>query len=126
MNELKILLTNDRAQFRPGETLTGVAGWRLTAAPRSVELRLFWYTRGKGTEDLGLVHRLTFQEPQAEEGRRFEFMLPDQPYSFSGQLISLVWALELIVEPGQQTVRTEFTLSPKGEEIVLHADARTR
>jgi len=126
MNELKILLANDRAQFRPGETLSGVAGWHLPAPPRSVELRLFWFTRGKGTEDVGLVNRLVFDAPASEEGRRFEFVLPDQPYSFSGQLISLVWALELIAEPGQQTARTEFTLSPKGAEIVLHAHARAR
>ena len=41
MNELKILLANDRNRFRPSETLKGVAGWRLPAAPRSADVRLF-------------------------------------------------------------------------------------
>ena len=126
MNELKILLADDRKQFRPGETLQGIAGWRLTAIPRRVDLRLFWYTRGKGTEDVGVANRIGFEQPQAEEGRRFSFVLPEEPYSFSGQLLSLVWALELVVEPGAQTTRLEFVLSPSGEEIILHTHARAR
>lgn len=126
MTDLKILLADDRRQFRPGDTLEGVAGWRLPAAPHSVELRLFWFTRGKGTEDVGLVNRFVFEAAKAEEGRRFHFVLPDEPYSFSGQLISLVWALELLIQPGNHAARTEFFLSPTGEEIVLHAHARTR
>jgi hypothetical protein len=124
MNELKILLANDRNRFRPSETLKGVAGWRLPAAPRSADVRLFWYTRGKGTEDVGVINRFAFEQPQAEEGRPFQFVLPEEPYSFSGRLVSLIWALELVVEPGSQTTRVEFTLSPTGEEILLHADAQ--
>jgi hypothetical protein len=54
MNELKILLAENRTQFKPAETLTGVAGWRLSTAPQSAELRLFWHTRGKGTEDVAV------------------------------------------------------------------------
>lgn len=128
MNELKLLLADDRTCFRPAETLKGVAGWRLGSAPRTADVRLFWYTRGKGTEDIGLINRVAFEEPQAQEGRPFQFVLPEEPYSFSGQLISLIWALELIIEPGAQSTRLEFTLSPTGEEIVLpaHAHARTR
>jgi hypothetical protein len=45
--------------------------------------------------------------------------LPLAPYSFSGKLISLIWGLELVLEPSQETARFEFTLSPTGEEIML-------
>src|SRR5689334_16232627 len=98
MNELKILLREERRSFQNGETMEGVAGWRLEKPPESVELRLFWFTRGKGTEDVGVVSRMRFDAPQQEEGRKFGFTLPAEPWTFSGQLISLIWALELVAE----------------------------
>jgi hypothetical protein len=124
-DDLKILLREDRKDFLGGETVEGVAGWRLEKPPTSVELRLFWFTRGKGTEDVGVVSRMRFDAPQQEEGRRFSFTLPAEPWSFSGQLISLIWALELVAEPGERTVRVELVVSPTGQEILLHQNAGT-
>jgi len=123
MNELRILLQGEQKNFRVGETVEGVAGWRLEKAPRSVELRLFWFTRGKGTEDVGVVRKMRFDAPQQEEGRKFSFTLPEEPWSFSGQLISLIWALELVAEPGGHTARVELVVSPTGQEILLHQNA---
>ena len=120
MSELKILLRDEQTSFRPGETVEGVAGWRLDGLPDSVELRLFWFTRGKGTEDVSVVNLVRFDSPGLEEGRRFTFTLPLEPYSFSGQLVSLIWALELVVEPGEQSARVEIVVSPSGREILLH------
>jgi hypothetical protein len=124
MNHLKILLRDETKSFRPGDVVDGVAGWQSTEPLRSVELRLFWFTRGKGTEDVGLVNRIRFESPQMEEGRRFRFILPTQPWSFSGELVSLIWALELVAEPGHQSTRAELTVSPTGQEILLHRHAR--
>ena len=44
---------------------------------------------------------------------------PEAPHSFSGALISLIWAVELLVEPGGLSERIEITVSPTGEEILL-------
>lgn len=123
MSDLKILLRDERVNYRPGETIEGVAGWRLDQVPKNVELRLFWFTRGKGTEDVGVVNKMSFPAPQMEEGRTFSFPLPPEPWSFSGQLVSLIWALELVVEPGSQSTRLEFILAPDGREIQLHSHA---
>ena len=123
MSELKILVRDERRNFRPGETVEGVAGWRLDKPPKAVELRLFWFTRGKGTEDVGVVNQMRFDAPQLEEGRKFSFILPAEPFSFSGQLISVIWALELVVEPGDFSTRVELVMSPSGEEILLHPHA---
>ena len=125
MNELKILLRDERRSFRPGETIEGVAGWRLDQPPTSIELRLFWFTRGKGTEDVGIANQMNFSSPQLEEGRKFSFTLPPEPFSFSGQLVSLIWALELVAEPGEHSTRVEIIVSPTGEEILLHKNAST-
>lgn len=123
MSDLKIILRDENVSNRPGETIEGVAGWRLDQPPKSVELRLFWFTRGKGTEDVEVVARIPFPEPQLEEGRTFSFKLPTEPWSFSGQLVSLIWALELIVEPRALATRVELVVSPTGQEIQLHAHA---
>jgi len=123
MNELRILLQDEQKNFRGGETVEGVAGWRLEKPPKSVELRLFWFTRGKGTEDVGVVNQIRFDAPQQEEGRKFSFTLPAEPWSFSGQLISLIWALELVAEPGGHTTRVELVVSPTSQEILLHQNA---
>lgn len=47
--------------------------------------------------------------------------LPADPYSFSGTLISLVWALEVVAEPGGAAGRIDVVVSPTGNEIRLTA-----
>ena len=105
--------------FKPGETIRGRVTWQVDEPPQSAELRLFWYTSGKGTQDVENVGAVTFQTPQASDNRDFSLTLPRQPYSFSGKLISIVWAMELIVEPGSNVERQEFLMSASGREVVL-------
>ena len=107
------------AAFEPGEELSGSASWQLDKPARDVELRLFWFTRGRGTEDAGVVQTIRFEQPQNGETRSFRVRLPEAPYSFSGQLISLVWALELVVEPSRQVVRREIIVAPGRQEVRL-------
>jgi hypothetical protein len=118
MSDLRIELAEDRHAFKPGEPVEGRVSWSVTGAT-SAEVRLFWYTRGKGTEDVGLVDAVPFPNPQPAEQRTFRFVLPDGPYSFSGKLISILWAIELIVEPGSSVERREIVMSPSGREVVL-------
>ena len=121
MNILKIAIRNEQTDFRPGETLEGVAGWQLNQTPERLEARLFWHTQGKGTEDVEVVASFPFDQPAREEARPFQFQLPDAPFSFSGTLISLIWAVELVAQPGDHSTRLEIFLSPTGEEINLSA-----
>jgi hypothetical protein len=118
MTTLRIDLGNERG-FRPGQTIEGRVSWQADDAPRSAELRLFWYTRGKGTQDVGNVGSVPFATPQMNDSRSFSLTLPRDPFSFSGKLISIVWALELIVEPGSNVERQEFVMSPTGMEVVV-------
>ena len=119
-SELGIFIADNRAHFRPGEKLAASALWALPAAPESLEVRLFWYTRGKGTQDVEIVASQTLGRAAAAGERTLDFALPAQPWSFSGKLVSLIWALELVAEPGNRSARVEFTLSPDGAEILLH------
>lgn len=119
MSQLKIAIKEDRTSFRPGDTIVGAVGWKRDVAPKSAELRLFWFTRGKGTQDVSVVATESFDALEAEAARPFRFTLPPAPYSCSGKLISIVWALELVLEPGAETARVELTVSPTEREIIL-------
>ena len=119
MADLHIELESGRTAFSPGDTLAGRVRWSVDADPQSAELRLFWYTSGKGTENVGVMQTMTFDRPQISDRREFRMILPHQPYSCSGTLVSIVWALELIVEPKSWTERLELTIAPGGVEVTL-------
>jgi hypothetical protein len=116
MNPLKIEIADNQQAFVPGSVLRGTVHWGNWAQDREPSLRLLWYTEGKGTEDLAVVETRSLGHTPGGTCS-FEFKLPIGPYSFSGHLISLIWALELQV--AKQWVRKEFTLSPTQREIIL-------
>jgi len=122
VSTLKIGLHENRLRYRPGEELTGRALWLLDEDPEAVEIRLFWRTEGRGDQDVALADSVRFERPGRREQKDFRFALPDSPYSFSGKYASLVWALELVVLPSQQTERVDFTLAPTGYEVFLEKD----
>lgn len=123
MNELKLGLRDNRTQFRPGDEITGAAGWKLDQPPDAVEVRLFWRTEGKGTSDTQVVHTARFDKPSPEDARPFAFTAPNAPYSFSGKLVSLVWALEMVIKPGNDASRIDVIIAPAAQEILLHKPA---
>ena len=119
MSTLRIDISGGLRGYKPGETMNGRVTWQVDEPPQSAELRLFWYTSGKGTQDVENVDSVVFQTPQTHDDRTFSLTLSRQPYSFSGKLISLVWALELIVEPGSNVERQGLVMSASGSEVVL-------
>jgi hypothetical protein len=119
MSDLRIELADNPTDFEPGDAVNGRVSWRLDQPATLLELRLFWFTRGKGTEDAGVVSRLKFEQPLPQETRTFRFQLPEAPYSFSGRLISLVWAMELVAYPSKEVARQEVVVAPGGREVHL-------
>jgi hypothetical protein len=119
MSTVKIGVRGDEANFRPGQIIEGAAGWELVEPARAIEVRLFWHTRGKGTEDVVVVDRVRFENPAMQDAQPFRFTAPDQPSSFSGRLISVLWALELVVLPKGPSARQELVIAPLAREIVL-------
>jgi hypothetical protein len=119
VSELKVEMEGGRLAFRPGEEARGTAHWSLEAPPRSVELRLFWRTEGKGTQDIGVAETVSWNGVALEDRRDVRIRVPDAPYSFSGKLISLVWAFEVVAEPGGLAGRTDIVISPTEKELLL-------
>lgn len=125
MNSLRIEIQDNRTVYQPGDIVMGRVGWELDERPKAVEVRLFWYTRGKGSSDVEIVDRARFEHPAKMELQQFRLKLPEAPYSCSGKLISILWAVEAVVEPSDLTQRVDLVMSPTGKEIVFNPSPYT-
>lgn len=115
---IKIELAKQEANFIPADSIAGAVTWS-EAEGTSLEVRLIWYTVGKGDRDFELVtsHLVSDFQPSGQE--QFSFVAPTRPQSFSGKHISLQWAIEAIIFPDQTSERINLTISNSGAEIIL-------
>lgn len=98
---------------KPLGTLEGKLHWHRSERPPSLELRVFWMTRGRGTEEVKVVS----MEPVLLDPAGtavFSIRLPGLPWSFNGQLISVSWGVELVDDQGEGCGLAEFVMSPDG------------
>lgn len=116
---LSLDLADPRGAFSPGEEIEVRAIWDLPEPPESIELRLAWHTSGKGDRDLKVVKTVSINSPVARDDQWLAIVLPNGPYSFSGKLISLVWGLELVAIPEEESTRREITIAPGGKEVLI-------
>ncbi len=119
MSRFSINFLKDNNVYFPEEIIEGTVSWQLNIDPKKVYLRLFWFTSGKGTEDMEVVDEISFDNPGISDSRPFKFTLPNEPYSFSGKLVSLTWALEILSKPGKEAEQKEIVVSPYGHEVNL-------
>ena len=112
--------TNDGGTwFKPGELIEGRASWHLDGEADAVEIRLFWYTSGKGSQDVGIVRVLRDDSPGPSGHRDFSIRAPEGPYSFSGKLITLSWAIEMVALPSGETERLDLRIGPQPVEVEI-------
>ncbi|MEM1356169.1 MAG: hypothetical protein AAGC44_14100 [Planctomycetota bacterium] len=114
---ITLTLDRDDAAYVPGEPITGTVAWDVPGDLDRVVLRLFWRTEGKGTQDVGVAEEVEFDLVSRRGSRGFSFSGLVEPYSFSGQLVSIVWAIEAIAKPSGDVVRRPLTFSPTGQEV---------
>jgi hypothetical protein len=116
---LEIILADGRTAFAPGEEISGKLRWTLEQAPPWVELRLFWYTEGKGTQDVAVAAHTRFSHQDAVGGGSFSLQAPTHPPSCSGRLVSIRWALELVTGDHQPVTKVDLVIAPDAREIIL-------
>lgn len=105
--------------FVPGGDITGEAGWTLATPPEDATLKLLWYTEGRGTQDVGIVADMPLPTNAAQGRHPFRFQIPPIPYGFSGHLVSLKWAIELLIDNGRHHHRENISVSPWQQEPQL-------
>ncbi len=117
---MPIVIHLDAEAFEPSEKVTGRVEWDgLERRPELLLISLLWYTEGKGTEDIQVVDDVKVVHPAPLGNHEFSLQLPDFPWSFSGTLVSLVWAVEVTFEPRGAVERVNLVAAPGGEEIRL-------
>ena len=107
MPEPRIMITLDgrgRRQYRPGETLAGSYYFDSMSGDdiHAVECSIFWYTTGKGSEDMG-IH--AFRRYYIDAGDwidprspgRFNTVLPKSPLSYTGVIVKIHWTIRVRV-----------------------------
>lgn len=119
MSSISVETTDGRTAFQPGDGIDVDLQWDFDDAPQAIELRLVWNTAGKGTTDVRVVKTERIEEPSASERRRMTLALPRAPYSFSGKLVAVVWALELVALPKEESARLEILIGPNSQEVRL-------
>jgi hypothetical protein len=119
-------LKGNRRAYAPGEEIAGAVRWERKDAPSSAEVRLCWFTRGKGNEDAAVVETVSLESPRSGDTREFSFSAPEAPYSFSGTLISLIWVVELVLQPGDDFERVEIVIGPGKQEVLLLGGQRQK
>lgn len=117
--QLTITLDRSPAEYRPGELVCGKASWRGLDKPGSVAIRLFWSTTGHGTTDTEIVAEKLAAQLESAGSEEFSFALPQAPVSFSGQLITLTWGVEMVVMPADVASRTQLTVGREGKAVRL-------
>lgn len=114
-----LTLMDGRSAFAPGEDIVGTISWSGEQPLVWLELRLFWYTEGKGTQDVGVALTERFPDAGLRGDKPFRMRAPDHPQSCSGRLVSIRWALELVSADDQPVVKVDLVIAPGAREITL-------
>ncbi len=91
-------------RLAPGEVVQGTV--RITPEKdincRHLFARLQWRTEGRGDEDKAIVAEQDLYQGTLSAGmprhHSFHLRLPDQPWSYVGQLIRIVWEVEVSID----------------------------
>lgn len=122
----EITLEKNKAHFIPGEKIRGAvrSGTASESKDEELAVRLIWYTGGKGTRDFAIVDERRRELAKATQlNFAFEFTAPRRPLSFSGQLISLQWAIEAVGLPSKRSTRADIVIAHGPSEIHLASAA---
>lgn len=105
----------DATAFEPGGRVTGWTAWE---GRGTLVVSLLWFTSGRGTEDVQVIAQERHEVDDPGE-RQFAFDLPAAPWSFTGTLVTLTWAVEVTLEPGGAAARAPLVCAPGGAPVRL-------
>jgi hypothetical protein len=101
-----IILRDPEGRFRPQSRIEGSVSWGLGSTSDWLEVRLVWHTEGKGTREVMVVGRVPLMDVRVGNQRTFSFTLPDMPYTYHGQILSILWSID-VFGPARGLLRRE-------------------
>lgn len=107
---ISIHIDQDQDRFHPGEQISGAVEWQCDKEPREITVNLLWSTEGKGTQDVEVVDSQTISVFGNSGREEFSFELPLGPYSYSGRMLSINWAVEAVPKKGKEFAQFPFEL----------------
>ena len=116
---IEIKITNGQDAFYPGDDIAGIVRWNLSKNPKIITINLTWRTEGKGSQDVEVIDSLDFPVSKLSGEESFSFTLPIAPYSYSGRLISICWALETFVRSSKDEFSYNITMGPNAKEVTV-------
>ena len=119
---LRLSLDKPDKSYAPGELISGTIRWDKQVAPKWVEIRLYWYTSGYGTQDIGISTTERFTNLRERDERSLLFTAPSHPISCRGQLVSITWAIEALCENERNLPSIDIVIGPFGREIELNQE----
>src|SRR5262249_13116359 len=109
-----------REAYRPGDTISGTLIRTADQPPQRILIRLFWFTSAIAQRQIGLIATKIINNPKPNDSTNFEFQLPEGPWSFSGTITGLDWAIEAIMFPSRFHTRVPFSFGPMGQRTSLY------
>ncbi len=119
MDKISIQLKDAKISYLPGEKINGEVEWDLTQEVKEIAINVFWYTEGIGDQDSEIAESEIIKLPLKSDRQSFEIGLPMAPYSYSGQITSLKWAIEATTLKDKFKDVKEFSMAPGNKEIIL-------
>ncbi|MCA9931487.1 MAG: hypothetical protein KC419_23540 [Anaerolineales bacterium] len=114
-------------RYRPGEVVHG----NFTVFPDEgvkcshLYVRLLWHTEGRGTRFQEVIGEEDIFQGEFQAGMPrsfdFQFLLPNEPWSYEGHYINVVWGIEVQIDvPWSKDPKqtAHFILSPNRETAV--------
>ncbi len=119
---ISIHLHDEQTGFAPGGTIAGEVRWnQLPVSDKTViSLELAFRTEGKGTSQREVFHELEWPVTMAKGNESFTIEAPNWPWSFSGKLVSILWALDAW-QGNEHAEAVPVTISPNGDEMDLYS-----
>jgi hypothetical protein len=119
MDKISIELKDGKTSYQPGEKIRGELEWELAQEVPDITINIFWYTEGIGDQDSEVATTEVIKAPLQNDRQSFEIELPMAPYSYSGQISALKWAIEATAMKGKIKDVKEFSMTPGNREIIL-------
>jgi hypothetical protein len=120
MSGTLIAIHGVRACYQPGESISGSVEWKAERSPGAISIQLFWMTSGAAARQIGIVECCRVERPDSSGTSRFDFRLPEGPWSFEGSLARLDWVIEAIVVPSEENTHVKFSVGPEGRQPNLY------